>query len=224
MKPVYTNGNVKANCPDCQGALTTFESMKGNKGYGEFNIPYKHSYNDKNYQYVSYVLLKCAGCSRGGFAKIHRRNIGRFLGEMEEFYPYSMECLKIPDNVPEDIKKEFREAENCLGFKLYRASSVLFRSSLEKILKANGYKDGVLINKIDEATKDGVITESRKKLANENIRVLGNDVLHDEWREINLDEVEQSHKYIQRILEDFYDERTTVENILKEKGRIIEEK
>jgi len=44
--------------------------------------------------------------------------------------------------------------------------------------------------------------------------------LHDEWREVKEEEVNAAHHYTQRILEDFYDERDSVEEILKEKGRI----
>jgi hypothetical protein len=50
--------------------------------------------------------------------------------------------------------------------------------------------------------------------------VLGNDVLHDEWRAVTEDEFEQAHHYAQRILEDFYDDRTSVEALLISKGRL----
>jgi len=40
---------------------------------------------------------------------------------------------------------------------------------------------------------------------------LGNDVLHEDWREVTEDEYNDAHKYAQRILEDFYDHRPTVE-------------
>jgi hypothetical protein len=52
------------------------------------------------------------------------------------------------------------------------------------------------------------------------VRVLGNDVLHDEWREVKEGEFEEAHKYMQRILEDFYDLRPTVEARLKALKRI----
>jgi hypothetical protein len=48
---------------------------------------------------------------------------------------------------------------------------------------------------------------------------LGNDVLHEDWREVTFDEYEEAHKYAQRILEDFYDDRATVEGRLTAKGR-----
>jgi hypothetical protein len=56
---------------------------------------------------------------------------------------------------------------------------LLLSSTLEKTLKENGYSSGSLASKIDAACADGVITESRKKKAHEEVRVLGNDVLHD---------------------------------------------
>jgi hypothetical protein len=71
------------------------------------------------------------------------------------------------------------------------------------------------------ASEDGVITETRKKRAHENIRVLGNDILHDDGREVKQEEeFDEAQKYSQRVLEDFYDDRPTVEARLRSKGRI----
>jgi len=99
----------------------------------------------------------------------------------------------------------------------------MFRSVLDKTLRENGYKKDRKISlkkQIDLATDDGVLTESRRKRAHEDIRVLGNDVLHDEWKEISEEDVEIARQYSQRILEDFYDDRETVEEILITKRRI----
>ncbi len=128
--------------------------------------------------------------------------------------------LKIPEEVPEKILKEFREAELCAAYGANRAASALFRSTLEKTLKENGYTQGVLKSKINEAADDGIMTDARRKKAQKDIRVLGNDILHEEWRKIDEDEVEASHHYTQRILEDFYDDRESVEKILIEKSRM----
>jgi uncharacterized protein DUF4145 len=120
------------------------------------------------------------------------------------------------------IQHEFREAERCLEHECYRAAAALFRSVLDKTLKANGYKSGHKVNlqvQIDEAAKDGVITEARKKRAHEDIRVLGNDILHDDWRELTEDDVEPAHRYTQRILEDLYDDRPSVLKQLLAAGR-----
>jgi hypothetical protein len=65
-----------------------------------------------------------------------------------------------------------------------------------------------------------VITAARQRRAHDEVRSLGNDVLHDEWRPVSEDEYEQAHHYVQRVIEDFYDHRAEVETLLVAKGRI----
>lgn len=217
--PKYENGNVIAYCPDCE-AITTFEFKDSSRQFGYILIDGQHQYNDQNYSRVQFLLLKCSNCGRGGIAKIH--DSGQVsAGKLESFFPNSIELASIPENIPKGIVSEYRESELCASFGAWRAATALLRSTLEKTLKANGYNKGSLESKIDEAASDGIITETRKKRAHEDIRVLGNDVLHDEWRIVGKEEFELSHKYIQRILEDFYDDRDTVEEKLLEKGRIV---
>ena len=112
------------------------------------------------------------------------------------------------------------EAGLCAAVKAWRAGSALVRSALEKVFISNGYSERDLFNKIEAAKKDGVITDSRAKKAHDDIRVLGNDVLHDKWRAVDPDEFYLSYHYCQRVIEDFYDDRSTVESILKSKNRI----
>jgi hypothetical protein len=222
MKAQYINLNVRAPCPDCGGSITTFEHKHDNRELGHVIIDAPHSFEKKNYTRTIYYLLQCAGCGRAGLVKIHDNGKSR-EGVLDSFYPVSIESAKIPENVPDEITSEYREAELCASFEAWRAASALFRSTLEKILKANGYLKGNLVQKIDGAAGDGIITESRRKRAHEDIRVLGNDVLHDKWREVDEIEVKLSHHYTQRIIEDFYDDRDSVEAILIEKGRINKE-
>jgi len=74
--------------------------------------------------------------------------------------------------------------------------------------------------KIDEAAADGIITEALRNRAHDEIRVLGNDVLHDSWMVISDEDVDAAYHYTQRILEAFYDHRDSVEKILIAKKRI----
>jgi hypothetical protein len=102
----------------------------------------------------------------------------------------------------------------------------MFRSVLDKTLRANGYKlkGGTnLEQQIDLAGGDGIITEARRRRAHDEVRVLGNDVLHDEWREIAPEDVDAAHHYVQRILEDFYDDRPSTLTVLRAKGRVPDE-
>ncbi len=220
MGPEYKNGNVISRCPDCNGAVSTYEYKGASSGeYGTIVVDENHLYNDINYGRVIYKLYKCAGCGRGGMAKLHL-NGALHEGKMEWFFPISIDSAQIPDDVPHGIVQEYREAEICAANNAWRGASGLLRSTLEKVLKENGYKNGNLASKIDAAASDGIITESRKKKAHDDIRVLGNDVLHDEWRKISPEDVAASHRYVQRIIEDFYDDRESVVKILKDKKRI----
>jgi hypothetical protein len=145
---------------------------------------------------------------------------------LNDFYPFSIDSATLPTSVPTDVQAEFREAEKCQAIGMNRAASALYRSALEKTLKANGYTKGTdpslkdLQKRIDAAAADGVITQARQKKAHDDIRALGNDVLHEDWRVVADDEVEDSHRCTQRIIEDLYDDRPTVEAILIGKNRL----
>ena len=121
---------------------------------------------------------------------------------------------------------EFREGEQCREARCYRAAAAMFRSVLDKTLRANGYKDKRGTNleqQIDAAASDGVITAARQRRAHEEIRVLGNDVLHEAWEAVTPDDVTAARQYAQRILEDFYDDRDSVLTLLRAKGRVPDE-
>ena len=213
---ILPNGVVLARCPHCN-AHAAFQP-NGNV----IMIDGSHQYQGKQYTRILFSLLSCGGCRHGLVAKIH--DSGNFVGaQVECVYPAGVERADLPKGIPEGIEKEFREAELCAAHGAWRAASALLRSSLEKTLKANGYVKGELKGKIDEASGDGVLTDARRKRAHEDIRVLGNDVLHDDWRAVTTEEYDQAHHYAQRILEDFYDDRDSVETVLTSKKRIAGE-
>jgi hypothetical protein len=213
-----TNYSVSAHCPTCK-AITSFDQKQ------VVIVQRHHAYDGKSFPRVLYILSQCARCERGGFAVVPDSG-NRAGAVLEAFFPISVNALPLPADVPTDIQAEFREAELCEAFKAKRAASALFRSVLEKTFKANGYTKGNdaslkdLQKRIDAAAADGVITDARRKKAHEDIRALGNDVLHDDWREVTDDEAEDAHRYTQRILEDLYDDRATVEAVLIAQKRL----
>jgi hypothetical protein len=156
----------------------------------------------------------------GGVAVLHKTSSGN-MTVMSDFFPPCADMCEIPKGVPVDIKAEVREAEKCASIGAYRGATALLRSALEKALKANGYTTQAnLKQRIDAAYADEIITAARKERAQQNIRVLGNDVLHEDWRAVDVEEYDLAHDYTQRILEDFYDHRVEVEKQLKAKKRI----
>ena len=219
MRPIYVEGQVRARCPTCGGAVTTFEINHKNTELGLLLREHRHNFEGGVYNRTVYRLLRCAGCGRGGLADLHD-NGNLAEAKLGGFHPVSIGIAPLPSDTPKGILAEFREAEVCSAHGAMRAASALFRSTLEKTLRANGYDKGNLKSRIDDVAKDGVITNARRLRAHDDVRVLGNDVLHDEWREIANEEVEAAHHYVQRILEDFYDDRASVETILVKKERV----
>ena len=216
----YENGLIKCICPDCN-AVANFDYKDSSREFGYVSINRQHRYNGQNFSRIVYELLSCTGCGRGGIAKIHCNNNTQ-EGEVEDFYPVGIDKAKVPSNTQKEILAELNEAELCASVQAWRAGSAVLRSVLEKVLAQNGYDEKRLVDKIDAANKDGIITDSRTKKAHNEIRVLGNDILHDEWKEVTEEDFSIAYHYCQRIIEDFYDDRPTVEKILKEKGRIEE--
>lgn len=222
-------GQVLARCVGCEGGKSRFESQDQGKGFGVVvtqgpkpgGTPWYTQYTDYHYR-----LFRCVGCGMGALGVIRMQDKGATYPsgaqELIHFHPEAKERLSLPKDVPEGIQREFREAEMCLEHECYRAAAALFRSVLDKTLKANGYKSSSRSNlqaEIDEAARDGIITEARKRRAHEDIRVLGNDILHGGWRSLGEGDVTPAHIYTQRILEDLYGDRPTVLKQLLAKGR-----
>jgi hypothetical protein len=139
---------------------------------------------------------------------------------LQDFYPTSPDLANVPSAVPTDLRNELREAELAASVGAYRAATALLRSTLEKTLKANGYSKGNLEAKIDQAESDHVITAARKRQVHEDVRRLGNDVVHDPWRLVTVIEYEQAHQYVEWLLEDFYADRPTVQAELVAANRL----
>jgi hypothetical protein len=242
MKPRQNPNSytVLAHCPDCD-ADTSFdaEGFSGTR-MGTSIADGRHMYAGTVYTRVLWQALRCSVCNRGAMAKFHDQGNTQ-SAMLEDFIPHSVEEAAVPATVPADILKEFREAELDAAHSAYRSGSAMLRSVLEKTLTKNGFdtveirdtqgalevdkqgnpkKSNKLIHRIDAAAWDKLITETRQKRAHENIRVLGNDILHDDWREVDESEFAEAQKYTQRILEDFYDDRPTVEARLKVLGRL----
>ena len=228
MAELNDQGNVQARCPGCRGALSSFEWRTATGVHGAVRASsFKHRYwSDAK---LDYRLFRCAGCGRGGIGVIAYGGDSNFPGsyrELYDFYPEVRDRLQLPKEVPKGIGREFCEGEKCLEAGAIRAAAGMFRSVLDKTLRANGYKlknGTTLEQQIDMAADDGVITAARRRRAHEEIRVLGNDVLHDEWHEIPIEDVEAARHYAQRVLEDFYDDRESVLKLLREVGRVPDE-
>lgn len=228
MAVINKEGNVIARCPGCDGAKSTFEYSVRGHDLGHFTKVFQRDYRGSYDEdvHVRFQLFRCAGCGAGALGMIKMMNVRESYPEdiwqLLHFYPEAKDRLPLPELVPAGIKREFREAEICAENECYRAAAAMLRSVLDKTLRANGYntrENKNLKQQIDAAAADGVITKARQKRAHEEVRVLGNDVLHDDWHEITEEDVDVSRQYPQRLLEDFYDDRPSVLALLKAANR-----
>ena len=221
-----TEGSIVAHCPGCRGGKSTFEwKVEGHElGVVTKIISGEGKFGAASYS-MDYRLFRCAGCGMGAWGAIAYKAYDKYPGSYNDlvaFFPESKQRLMLPKDVPKGIQNEFREAEKCCENDCYRAGAGLFRSVLDKTLRSNGYntkQENNLYKQIEAAANDGVITQARKRKAHDDIRVLGNDVLHDDWHEISPQDVEAARHYCQRILEDFYDDRESVLSLLREANR-----
>lgn len=218
-------GSIVARCPGCSGGKSAFvwRNLKGEE-FGAITSTSRDN-RFKGVCNVDFRLFRCTSCNEGAYGVILYDKNHYYPGSensLVNFYPESKQRLDIPPNTPPGIAEEFREAEKCFDDNYFRAAASLFRSVLDKTMKANGYKTCRRINlyqQIEAAAKDGIITQARKKRAHDDIRVLGNDVLHEEWKRIPEEDVRACRHYCQRILEDLYVDREVVLELLKEAKR-----
>lgn len=217
-----SQGGIPAHCIDCK-SQSTFEGKYGQKELGSTEIGSPqiklHEFIGRSFTRIVYKLYRCAGCGRGSLAKIYC-NSGLEDGVIAELIPHSAEVAKLPSDTPSDIKAEFDEALKCFSAGAFRAASAMARSVLEKVLIANGYNERDLYHKIEAAALDGLLTDSRRKRAQDDVKSLGNDVLHDVWVLIPEADATKSLHYAQRIIEDFYDNRQEVIAVLTQKSRL----
>lgn len=214
-------GSIVSHCPGCQGGKSTFEWKVDGEEISATVMP--DSYHP-DCNFIEYRLFRCAGCGRGAIGAVAIDG-GQYPGssnKLVDFYPEVKSRMPLPETVPEGIQAEFREAEKCMEGTCFRGAAGLFRSVLGKTMRDNGYhtkKEPDLFKQIEAAAADGVITQARKQKAHDEVRVLGNDVLHDDWYDIPEEDVEASRHYCQRILEDFYDDRQSVLALLRDAKR-----
>jgi hypothetical protein len=230
MEPSWTNGSATAQCPTCKG-VTLFHHKDKSHEFGSIDraitdpewlaAEEEKSRRDENYQRrgreVSY-LVKCAGCGRAGLAVVYGGARPAEDGELHDFWPRVFRQMIVPSDVPASVRREFREAEMCASVKAYRGGVTLLRSTLEKALTDSGYS-GLLHSMIDDAFTDGLISESRKNQADDRLRGLQNDIVHDAWFDVSPADFEDARTYTVWILNDLYEDRPTVEAQLKAKNR-----
>lgn len=138
MARINDEGNIAARCPGCEGALSSFEWRTRKGQWGVITLNKTHPRWGSGL--LDYRLFRCAGCGRGGLGVVFYDggNYPGFHRELNSFHPEVRDRLILPKGVPAGIEKEFREGEKCLDSGCVRAAAGMFRSVLDKALRANG--------------------------------------------------------------------------------------
>jgi hypothetical protein len=135
------NGTIQAKGAGCGGAVTNFAPVKLGSGTNPIEPATLRNFDGSSN--TEYALMTCLICGRGAFA-VKVFSAGPVL---RAFYPPEVDELPLPEDVPDELIKEFREAELCASFGAWRAASAMLRSVLEKTLKVNGCSNGSLQQK-----------------------------------------------------------------------------
>src|SRR5690242_12532652 len=106
MQPIYQNGNITTRCPDCNGAVITYFPSDSSRSFGSILKDERHHFGGIAYARVLYILFKCAGCGRGGLAKLHD-NGHVHQGKVEWFFPTSIERASLPAGIPDGVTSEY---------------------------------------------------------------------------------------------------------------------
>lgn len=233
MDPNYqprllSNTSVGALCPYCL-ARTSFKIVAGNSNgapqlYKAEAVAVNSTSNiRKNIaKSIAFMFLACEICGQGALAEVFSDANARpvkALGILN-FYPAQGPVYSLPENLPDGIIKEFREAEVCAGAGAWRAGTAMLRSALEKTLKANGYTNMSLHRAIDKAHEESMITKARATQVHRDVRTLGNEVVHDDWKEVLSADFYVAWEFAGRLIEDFYGDRDSVLLSLIELGRL----
>lgn len=217
--------SFSTTCPSCQLATVSYEFVAEGKEFGSVS-------RELDAAYLVGQLARCANCHTPGFALIKKWKYGlERAPELIDYRPRIPDALPLPKDTPKPILAEFREAEVCGSYGAHRGGVALVRSTLEKLLIINGYTDEALkasqkpcnlFNRIELARNDGVLSAVHIDAAQNLVRTLGNDVLHEEWREVSNEEFLDVARYVQRIIEAFYDRRQIAEATLTLHERVFQ--
>lgn len=209
-----------ARCRWCQGAVSTLLfANSGGAEYGHISRELKFTDGTGSLN-VDWHLVKCAGCGSGALVAIYETKTHRGVKTDVLVHPDVEERVTVSSAVPNGVLAEFDEAQGCSDHGHHRAAMTMLRSALEKALIDSGYVKGKLFHQLQAARDDGVITAARLNRVDENVRGLGNDVVHDPYRRITAMEYRTARDYLVFLLHDLYDDRESVEEILREKGRL----
>lgn len=149
-------------CPNCEGPSLLNEWVTYDY------VPHP----DQDLSLACYTLLGCGAC---GQPQLWKDPVGSGdLDKSERLWP---QVAALAQGIPTSIAREVIEARACFDAKLYTASAVMVRRSLEGMCIEQGTKKKALFQALQELRDDGKI-EGRLFDWAQALRVLGNQGAH----------------------------------------------
>lgn len=220
MNPKVSNNNVTAYCDVCKANSNFLYKDSNGKIFGSFdseNSNLLDSRVDSRYGRIEYILVSCSSCKRGGLVELHYHGGGySFIS----FFPSPTGHTDLPKKTPSDIQAEFKSSENCVSIDEYRPAAAMLRSTLEKTLKKHGYEEWGLSDNLKNLSSDNILPRWLVKQNSEIVKILGDEILHGDWREVTTEEYRKAHHYVERLIESFYDDHASVIEDLQQRGRL----
>ncbi|MGW4946357.1 DUF4145 domain-containing protein [Actinoplanes sp. NPDC004185] len=160
-----------------------------------------------------YTLLQCGECNE---ASLQIREVYEFFDEAGPGVPqfaYPAE-RRLSTQVPEDLKREFEEAQTCLNAKAYTATVVMVRRTLEGICKDNGIGERVLARGLKKMEEQGLIDRTLAEWA-DGLRVLGNQGAHYTGTQVSRQDAVDALAFAEALVDQIYVMRRRFEEFKK---------
>lgn len=129
---------------------------------------------------------------------------GGFIGL---FPAASYELPSDVQDIPDEVRNDYREAGKCLDAGCYKASMVMSRRALQRCLKEQGCTQKKLADAIQHAVANGMLRTAFHPLAEE-IRQFGNLSAHpddDQLKNANEDNAKHVLHFVKLLVEEFYE-------------------
>ncbi|NMC67950.1 MAG: DUF4145 domain-containing protein [Spirochaetales bacterium] len=165
------------NCPHCN-AYAHHEWLE------IFGTKIKHPGDKETFDIYSYEMARCASC--------HDYSIWL---EEELIYPKTSAAPSPIEDMPEDVKEDFKEARAIVNASPRGAAAIL-RLALEKLMPHIGGEGKNLDKKIGNLVDKGLPVEIQEAL--DSLRVIGNESVHP--GELNMKDDTKTALYLFDIL------------------------
>jgi hypothetical protein len=192
-------------CPHCNVAHVQTQSL-----WGDYFHASKKTTSDKRWQ-----VERCQNpaCQRLVLF------LFRDHENIESIYPVGSYDLDASININDEIKNDYREAGLCLFAGCYKASMVMSRRALQRLLKEQGCTKHNLADAIQEAIKSGVLRKAFHDIATE-IREYGNLSAHpddDQLSNANKEKAETILNFSRLLIEEFYEIPAAAQKLRKDR-------